>query len=501
MTVSDSYLRDALDSLREPLFVVDPKEGCLFANKALFEFLGLDPSAERKLKLDDFWPDCSAGKTRGEEIAAEFKLKSGPAFAVKLSIQPLSTRLWIVRVLAGISRTDAPHSFHAHRLETLGMLAGGVAHDFNNVLAGILGHITYLKTILPARGAHTESLGAIEDGAKKASMLTQQILSFSKHDGGEKVTQVNLGDLVKGACKLLRGAISHDCSLECTIPSSPVTVLAVEGKLAQVIVNLVINARDAIHPEGAIRVSVTPVDSSEELSRVFGSIELTSKSYARLSVSDNGHGMTPEVMEKIFEPYFSTKKEKGTGLGLAVVRQIVQLFGGAIDVQSEVGKGTTLSIYLPIVSEVPKTQTLPKHDSRPQLQRGNETVLVVDDEYPVRNVLCVSLEHLGYRVEVAESGKEALEKYRSHGGYDLVLLDMIMPHLSGDQVFFELKKLDPAVQVLLISGFSSEGAVKAVLKNGGLDFIQKPFTIEELSRRVRGCLDRAAAEFGQVPAK
>lgn len=485
-----AVLQDALDLLREPLFIVDGQGRCIFANKSLFCFLELPLRHERILSLDEFWPDRPLGVSRGDDIASEFRLANGAVYAVKLSIQPLPKSSWLVRVLAGMSQSADLQNFHSHRLETLGMLAGGVAHDFNNLLAGILGHISYLKTILPARGEHTESLAAIEDGAKKASSLTRQILSFSRADGGERISEVNVCELAKGACKLLRGAISPEYSLECELPKTPLFVLGVEGKLAQVVVNLVVNARDAIAPDGTIRVSLAAVDNPAELEVAFLGAELSSKRYARLTVTDNGHGMPPEVIERIFEPYFSTKKDKGTGLGLAVVRQIVQAFGGSITVRSEVNLGTTVNVYLPVVKEKETAATKKSQQLRRELEQGNERVLVVDDEYPVRNVLCVSLEHLGYQVDTADSGVAAIEKYRSDGKYDLVLLDMIMPQLSGDQVFAELKKLDPQVQVLVISGFSSEGAVKSILKSGGLGFLQKPFTIEELSRCVRECLDR-----------
>ncbi len=486
-----NVLQEALDNLREPLFIVDSQRRCLFANRALFSFLGLPVHKESALPLEQFWRECPLGVSQGDEVASEFVLDSGATFPVRLSILPLANHSWLVRVLAGISGADESHTFHAHRLETLGMLAGGVAHDFNNLLAGILGHITYLKTILPGRGEHTESLAAIEDGAKRASGLTQQILSFSRLESGEQVADVNVCELAKGTCKLLRGAMSPDHSLECELPKSPLIVLGAEGKLAQVVVNLVMNARDALTGEGFIRLSVASVESQTELSKAFAGADLSSKRYARISVTDNGHGMSSDVIKRIFEPYFSTKKNKGTGLGLAMVRQIVQLFGGAITVQSEVGLGTTVSVYLPIVAEEAAPAGKGKKSAKSDaLEHGTERVLVVDDEYPVRNVLCVSLEHLGYKVETANSGKEALEKYEAGGGYDLVLLDMIMPQLSGDQVFIELKKIDPQVQVLVISGFSSEKAVKSILNNGGLGFLQKPFTIEELSRCVRSCLDR-----------
>ncbi|MBX7144729.1 MAG: response regulator [Oligoflexia bacterium] len=482
-----------LECFREPIFVVGPRNELCYANKALTGFLGLEDAQAAVLALDTFWPQAPV--LRQGECASEFALTNGARFAVKLSIHRLSPDYALVRVLSGISKNTTLHSFHAQRLDTLGMLAGGVAHDFNNVLTGILGHVTYLKTILPKSGDHVESLGAIEDGARKGTALTQQILGFSKLDGAEKVSEVNIGDLVRSICKLLRGAISPNYTLEFSVPDRPVRVLAVEGKLAQVLVNLIVNARDAVGEQGQIRVSAQSVTDKGELERAFGGADRASKEYVRLSVADNGHGMPKEIQAKIFEPYFSTKKDKGTGLGLAVVREIVELFGGAIVVDSVVGKGTTISVHLPMVSEDARDRA--EQPGLLPLQRGSESVLVVDDEYPVRNVLLVSLQHLGYDVEVASGGTEAIQKYRARrGGFDLVLLDMIMPHQSGDEVFFELKKLDPLVKVLVISGFSSEAAVKSILANGGLDFLQKPFTIEDLAKHVRNCLGQGRRVHG-----
>jgi CheY-like chemotaxis protein len=205
----------------------------------------------------------------------------------------------------------------------------------------------------------------------------------------------------------------------------------------------------------------------------------------RLSVEDNGAGIPKEIQSRIFEPYFSTKKEKGTGLGLAVVREIVELFGGAIVVDSKLEVGTRISVYWPLVATA--AADVVSDTSAVQYSRHAEKVLVIDDEYSVRNVLMVGLQHLGYEVETASNGPEGIAKFKQ-AQFDLVLLDMIMPQQSGDEVFFELKRLDPSVKVLVISGFSSETAVQAILTNGGLDFLQKPFTIEELSKRVKACL-------------
>ncbi|MCB0355329.1 MAG: response regulator, partial [Bdellovibrionales bacterium] len=255
-----------------------------------------------------------------------------------------------------------------------------------------------------------------------------------------------------------------------------------------VLVNLVMNSRDALSSGGEIRVTVKVVRDSELICRVFpGGVQPGQA--ACIEVSDNGTGMSQDVLERVFEPYFSTKKDKGTGLGLSTVVAIVTGSRGVIDIDSTMGSGTTISVYFPYEVAAGEVSLKGPTESRPQLERGNERVLVVDDEDPVRNVLYVSLQHLGYQVEIAASGAEALEKVSSsRSPFDLVILDMLMPHLAGDQVFFKLKDLDPRIRVLVISGYSSEEAVQRILDNGGKGFIQKPFTIEDLSKKVRECL-------------
>lgn len=388
-------------------------------------------------------------------------------------------------------KKDSLQDFHAERLQTLGMLAGGVAHDFNNILAGILGHTTYLKTILPKTGPHSESLVAIEEGAKKASLITQQILNFSKLDATEQPVKMDLCALTTRTCSLLRGAISPEFIFEYEIPPKPIYIWAVEARVAQLLVNLVINSRDALEPNGYIRVSMGPA----ERPRVISLLEPGCRqhaNYVEILVTDNGRGMSSDVMQRAFEPYFSTKKDKGTGLGLATVDAIVKLFDGGIKISSKVDVGTTVSVYLPIFDErsMSAPQDVCADDTEClELEKGSERILVVDDEYPVRNVLSLSLEHLGYKVEIASSGVEAIEKFSGElKDFDLVILDMLMPNLSGEEVFFRLQELHPDVRVLVISGYSSEDAVKNILEHGGRDFIQKPFTIGELSKKVRECL-------------
>lgn len=502
MSDADSWLGLVLDSLKEPIFIINGDFDCLFANQALLHFLGAEGDGIKISKVEEFWPKVRDCDLNVEGLSSEFLAAGAEPYSVKLGFAPIEGNRLVVRVIAGVSKNETLHSFHAQRLETLGMLAGGIAHDFNNILAGILGHITYLKTILPQTGAHVESVTAIEDGARKASGMTQQILNFSKLDAGEKAVPIEIMALVHRVCSLLRRAISPEYVMEWKSPKPgqpqrEVYVLAGEARLAQIIANLVINARDALSSGGSIKVqldclSIENAKEKELISTAFCGRDLSSRWYAKLSVIDNGHGMPPEIIARIFEPYFSTKKAAGTGLGLATCDAIVKQFGGVIQVHSEVGSGTDISVFLPVVgSDENKAQTnaQPK-SSAGALLRGHERILVVDDEYPVRNVLAMSLEHLGYQVTSVASGIEAIELYStSKDGYDLVILDMLMPELTGEKVFFRLREIDPGARVLIISGFSSQQLVLKILREGGKGFIQKPFTISELSKQVRECLE------------
>jgi len=485
-----STLSAAFDSLREPLFILSHgRHRCVFANAAFYSFLKLERPDSGVPAIEQFWPDIASVDFSHPEFSSEFRTQSGEVYIVKLMTAELSAGYLFVRVLAGLSRGETQKYFHAQRLETLGMLAGGVAHDFNNILAGILGHVSYLKTILPQTGSHVESLSAVEEGGKKASIMTQQILNFSKVDSQEKPARINMNELVVRTCSLLRGAISLAHALEQGLYSTPLFVLAHEGSLAQILVNLAINSRDALSQGGKIRVVIEREISKEKLTAVFKGREHSSPSYVILKVEDNGHGMCPEVIKRIFEPYYSTKKDKGTGLGLATVDSIVKSLGGVVMVESEVGKGTSVSVYLPEaeIKDVSKTEVRFQASA---LQGGDETILVIDDEFPVRNVLTLSLQHLGYTVLAAGSGVEGIELFRqSKAPVDLVILDMLMPNLPGEKVFFKLRELASDARVLLMSGYTSEDSVKNVLENGGIDFIQKPFTIEELSKKVRECLE------------
>lgn len=479
-------------------FLADESGRCLIASNGLCHLLGFE---YRPGSVEEFWPTFheymqSVSGHSGLSGASVFHTAAGSSVSLNLHYVPLAqgAALFIadnpVEQRVGDAHSDAPRpaEVRTERLTTLGMLAGGIAHDFNNVLTGILGHVSFLKTVLPRTGTHVDSVAAIEEGARKAASMTQQILNFSKVNPEEKPSPIDLGAVVKSSVRLLKGAMPIGCTLECHVPEGSIQVLAPEGRITQILINLVVNSRDAVGAQGKIVVHTDTTDDPEELSHAFEGADLSSLRYARVVVGDNGHGIPQEVQSRMFEPYFSTKKAMGTGLGLATVLQTVKQFGGAITVASEVGVGTQITVYLPMLGATDASST-EGGAGEVLAAAGRERILIVDDEYPVRNVLSISLEHLGYEVETASSGSEALEKYQqSPSPFALVILDMIMPNMSGDKVFTELQAIDPGVRVLVISGYSSEAAVQAILDSGGLDFMAKPFTIEELSRKVRSCV-------------
>lgn len=404
----------------------------------------------------------------------ELKLKDSKSLKVKIQLLNLGNQIQLGLIT---ENSVSDNVLHSQRLQTLGMLSGGIAHDFNNVLAGILGHITYLKAVLPKNGKHLESLEAIEEGSNKASLLTREIVNFSKLDEN-KADYSEISEVISQTTKLLRGALPPKYKILLNLPKEPYVVGLSEANLAQIIVNLIMNARDAIVDQGEITVTVKQVknDSSEK------------SNLCLLQVTDNGSGIPEGIIKKICAPYFSTKKDKGNGLGLATVSEIVNKSRGKLEIKSKVGSGTTIEILIPLYGKVVET-TEEEPDSDGELLQGSGKILVVDDEDSVRNVVCMSLDHLGYEVVAASSGQEAIDEYKSANfEYELVILDMLMPGLSGEETFYELKKLNSSVKALFISGYTSEVSIDNVLNEGGLGFLQKPFTIEQLAKKVVECI-------------
>ncbi|MGH3071978.1 MAG: PAS domain S-box protein [Gaiellaceae bacterium] len=376
----------------------------------------------------------------------------------------------------------------AQRLEAIGRLAGGVAHDFNNLLTVISG---YAESLLEGRDRESEpELDQIAVAAERAALLTRQLLAFSRRQVVQpRVVQVN--EVVEGLTPMLERLIGEDVELVTSLAHELGFVRADPGQLEQVILNLAVNARDAMPGGGRLTIQTSNVDLDEEYVAHHG--ESTVGPHVMLSVGDSGQGMDTETLSHMFEPFFTTKPVgTGTGLGLATVYGIVKQSGGSIWIYSEPGKGTTLKIYLPRV-EAAVADDLGLPAPAVAAAHGTETILVAEDEPSLRRLSARILEKHGYEVVVAESATDAVRIVEANGRtFDLLLTDLIMPELSGAALAERVRRLVPGIRVLFMSGYADD----VVTKNGALEpgapFLEKPFTANELAAKVRELLDAPA---------
>jgi len=369
----------------------------------------------------------------------------------------------------------------AQKMESIGTLAGGIAHDFNNILGTIVGYLGLLKEELPTNPDLQRYFEVLERSALRASELTRQLLGFARK-GKFEVRPLDLARLCSEVVELFRTTLDPRVQLQTHFPPDLPLVEGDASQLHQAVLNLCINARDAMPEGGLLELTLQPVIAPDPTS---GDPPVL-RPYACLTVRDTGVGMDEHVKSRMFEPFFTTKGPgKGTGLGLAMVYGIVRNHGGFLEVDSEVGKGTAVRMYLPVAGGAGEAEQV-----GPESQPGTgETILVVDDEEPLCNLLRDVLTRRGYRVLVATDGEEALRVYREHGGrIDLVVLDMTMPGLSGMDTFDALRSLNPHARILLTSGYTHEQSAREAVARGAKGFLQKPFLISELLARVREAL-------------
>ncbi len=379
----------------------------------------------------------------------------------------------------------------AQKMESIGRLAGGVAHDFNNLLTPILCYAELLRYSIHPNDERSGQLKQIIDAAKKARDLTRQLLAFSRRQALQ-VKSVDLGQIVSGMEKLLRRTIRENIQLVISPPSAPCPVMADTGQVEQILMNLAVNAQDAM-PEGGvmtIKVSQMELDGTACMGRPDAKPGL----YGLLIVSDTGCGMEEETKKRIFEPFFSTKGEAGTGLGLATVYGIVKQHQGNIWVYSEPGSGTCFKIFLP-ASDVLKTESEEKSDII-LTYRGIENVLLVEDDDVVRDIARAMLQQNGYQVIVASSGDQALKLIENHtGSIDLLLTDVIMPGMDGKELYTKLLEIHKETAVLFMSGYTDNIITNQSILDQDVQFIEKPFSIEGLTSMVRAVLDRKKTEI------
>jgi PAS domain S-box-containing protein len=373
----------------------------------------------------------------------------------------------------------------SQKMESFGLLAGGVAHDFNNILSAIVMNADFLSQQPGMDAESTESVRQITDAAQRAAHLTRQLLTFSRKQPIRR-QYLDLNEVVGNLAKMLRRIIGEDVALQCHFSSEPLPVYADAGMLEQVLMNLAVNARDAMPHGGDLILTLGQIES-DSASRP---VDLRATDYVCLSVRDTGCGIAPEHLSFIFEPFYTTKDVgKGTGLGLATVYGVVQQHEGSIEVESKLGEGTVFRVYLPIAEVPPDSQS--SNASVSKLPVGSEPILVVEDEAAVRSLIVKCLRRLGYQVTEARNGKEALSLWpQCREQIELLLTDLVMPAgVNGLELAGRLSADKPNLKIIYISGYSADIVTEENVRPN-VPCLAKPFTPAELAKTVRACLDQ-----------
>jgi signal transduction histidine kinase/CheY-like chemotaxis protein len=373
----------------------------------------------------------------------------------------------------------------AQRMEAIGTLAAGVAHDFNNLLTVIKGYTHMLLEQTTGTPAN-EDLKEIDAAANRAASLTSQLLAFSR----KQVMQpkvLSLNQVIRDMEKLLRRLIGEDIEFAVKLSREINAIMADPGQIEQVIMNLAVNARDAMPQGGKLTIETQNVELNQEYSK---DIDIPAGDYVLMTVSDTGIGMDAKTQARIFEPFFTTKPTgKGTGLGLSTVYGITSQSGGHVWLQSEVGRGTIFKIYFPVVDAIPDLEATQK--TKPNAEKGSETILVAEDDANLSGLVQTSLRRKGYNVLVAGTGEEAETISRRHGGpIHLLLTDVVMPRTNAREVAQRICYSRPQTRVLWMSGYTDDTIVHHGMLEEGIDFLPKPFTPASLADKVREVLDR-----------
>ena len=370
-------------------------------------------------------------------------------------------------------------------MEAIGTLAGGIAHDFNNILSSVIGYTELAIEEVSKRGLLHNNLQEVLKAGRRARDLVKQILAFSRQSDQE-LRPLEISPIIKETLKLLRASLPSTLEIHQDIGTDLGTVMTDPTHVNQILMNLCTNAAHATGENGGtLDVSLEKVDNGTDLGVRFTG--LSPGPYLKLTVSDNGHGMAPEVKERIFDPYFTTKeKGEGTGLGLAMVHGIVKSHGGTITVYSEPEMGSAFHVYLPVM----ETETDQDTGSEETVPTGSERILFVDDEQPIVDIGKQMIEQLGYTVVTRTSSLEALELFRTKPDeFDLVITDMTMPNMTGEELANELMFIRPDIPIILCTGFSRRVTEKKAKAMGIQAFIMKPILKQELAETIRRVLD------------
>jgi len=505
---SEKQYRNILGSIEEGYFEVDLRGNFTFFNDRVCQITGYEHNALMGMNNRQYTSPETAHKMY--QIFNRVYRTGEPAKVTKYEVIRKDGTKKILEVSASLMRDadDQPIGFrgimrdvtlriqtekekkrlesqvqHAQKMEAIGTLAGGIAHDFNNLLMGFQGNISLMKMDMAEDHPHHEFMNNMESYVKRGSELTRQILGFAR-GGKYQVKTTNLNALINKNADMFSRA-RKEIKIHKKFQEDLYTVEVDRGQIEQVLLNLFVNAWQAMPGGGNLYVETENINlQSHDYDKPYA---IESGRYVRVTVSDTGIGMDKGTQERIFEPFFTTKAfGRGTGLGLASAYGIIKNHNGIINVYSEKGHGTTFKIYLPASDKLVIAEKLKPEAA----QGGSETILLVDDEEMVADIGKDLLEKLGYTVLVAAGGTEAIKLFRRHRDQvDLVILDMIMPDMSGGETFSRLRAIKPNAKILLSSGYSLDDRASAIMKQGCNGFIQKPFNLKKISHKIREILD------------
>jgi PAS domain S-box-containing protein len=493
-------LSTTLDDMREGLQVIDFEWRYVYLNRAAAEHGGRSreellghtiqeclPGVERT-EMFELLERCMRHRTSAS-LTTDVGYPDGTNRTLEIQVSPSKNGIIMRSMDVTETRQLESQYRHAQKMEAIGRLAGSVAHDFNNALSVILGYSSMVLDDLKADDPMRSDVNAIRQAAERASQLTRQLLAFSRQQA-LNLRAMSLNDIVVESERMLHRLLGEDIELVTRLERDAASIKVDSGQLDQVIMNLAVNARDAMPDGGKLTIETKNILLDEPYAT--GHFGVTPGSYVMLAMSDTGAGMSKETQAHIFEPFFTTKGPgKGTGLGLATVFGIVRQSGGNIWVYSEPGRGTTFRIYFPAVEAIAESG---QEVAAPIALGGSETILLVEDQDDVRAVAMQILRRYGYQVIECRNGDEALvECERQARSIHLLLTDVVMPHINGRDLAQRLLTIRPDMRVLYMSGYTENAVIEHGMLDSSMEYMQKPFAPEQLVRRVREILGVASS--------
>lgn len=495
--VNIKLYKEVFDNLLEGVQIISNDFSYLYVNKTVCEHARKTQDELIGNKMTDIYPgientpmfSClkkSMSERTPSKMTNEFEYPDGKKGWFQLSFEPVNDGILIMSIDITERNNLEQQLFQSQKLEAVGRLAGGVAHDFNNILSVIMGYCDLIFNHIGCDNQLTEKVEQIYKCSERASKLTGQLLAFSRKQVMEPQI-INLNQVVINLESMLHRLIGEDIRLSVITTQGLPNIKADPGQLEQVIVNLVVNARDAMPDGGCLTIETSEIELDESYAGKH--ISSVPGKHVMLAVTDTGSGMDDETKEHIFEPFFTTKeKGKGTGLGLSTVYGIIKQSGGTIWCYSELNKGTSFKIYLPVSAQSP-VESAPKTDNH-DIRTGSETILLAEDDDSIRKISQEMLKIAGYNVITAANGEEALlvsDKYTDK--IDLLITDVVMTGISGKQLSEKLLLAIPDLKILYTSGYTDNVIIKHGVLEKRVPFLQKPYNMALLTKKVREVLD------------